>query len=151
MNASHIRNAPSSNAGLLTPEQEEKLREVARSRSETGLRVTRALMLLRLHGGRTQVEVAEWFEVAERTVRHLVRDFRERGLEALDLRPSTQHRGKLTPEQEQELLDRWHDDPPRHAREARDQVHERYGVKYTIRGMSKVLKRLRLESVRFSV
>ena len=89
MNASHTPDAPSSNAGLLTPEQEEKLREVAQSRSETNQRGRRALMLLRLHGGRTQVEVAEWFEVAERTVRNLVRDFRERGLEALDLRPST--------------------------------------------------------------
>ena len=142
MNATHTPDAPSSNAGLLTPEQEEELHEVAQSRSESNQRGRRALMLLHLHAGKTQGEVAALFFVAVRTVRYLVQDFRERGLEALDLRRSTQRRGKLTPEQECELRERWHEDPPRHAEEARDQVQERYGVKYTVRGMTKVLKRL---------
>ena len=58
MNASHTPDAPSSNAGLLTPEQEEKLHEVAQSRSETNQRGRRALMLLHMHAGKTQREVA---------------------------------------------------------------------------------------------
>ena len=146
MNSSHTntKDAASSRAGLLAPEQEEQLRKVAQSRSETGQRAMRALMLLRLHGGKTQSEVAQWFEVAERTVRYLVHDFRERGLDALDLRPSPQRRGKLTPEEERELRDHWDEDPPRHAKEAREQVLERYGKEYTVRGMAKMLRRFGL-------
>ena len=93
MNASHTKNAASPKTGLLMPEQEEKLHEVARSRSETNQRGRQALMLLHLHGGKTQKEVAEMFYVAERTVRHLVEGLRERGLESLDRRPSPQRRG----------------------------------------------------------
>ena len=145
MNASHTNGTPPSRAGLLTPEQEEKLREVAQSRSETNQRGTRALMLLRLHDGKPQREVAEWFDVAVRTVRYLVRDFRERGLDALDPRPSNQHRGKLSPEQERELREQWTVEPPRHAEEARELIRERYALDYTVRGMAKMLKRFGLQ------
>ena len=54
--------------------------------------------------GRTQVDVVEWFEVAERTVRHLVRDFLERGLDALSLRPSPLHRHGVDAQGRQRFL-----------------------------------------------
>ena len=74
MNARHDT---SNDAGLLSPKQRRQLREVARIKSEDGERRLRAMIMLRLHEGKSQREVAEWFDKTERTVRNLVRAFPE--------------------------------------------------------------------------
>ncbi|WP_406608075.1 IS630 family transposase [Candidatus Infernicultor aquiphilus] len=108
--------------------------------------------------GKTLFETADIVGVSKRTVDNYWAKYKEGGLEVLKPKKQPGARKRLTDKQEDELVDMILNKTPAGvgfpasfnwtAKIVRDYIKKAYDVKYTIRGMTKVLKRLGLSFTR---
>src|SRR5688572_11017530 len=79
-----------------TPQEQSALRVLAHKEPRAYVRL-KALAMLRVLEGRTQGEVAEFFDVSQRSVNRWLKGFHEEGVSSLFVKPGRGRRAKADP------------------------------------------------------
>lgn len=126
----------------LTPKEVEELRRIQKKEKFHRRRFIKATVLLMLHQGVSLDVICASLSLDENTVYRYAKAFREKGLEVYLVDKYVRYEGKLTQEQEQQLVAHLETNLYPDCKSVCAWVEQEFGVKFSISGMRDLLHRL---------
>ena len=127
-------------SGFLTAAEREQLKKLMRSKKAPGERVRRATILVDLDQGISTSDIKRVLGIDAKTIYNLRVRFEGERLDALNDRPRPPRTRRLSEAQLKKLDEHINANPPSKAAEIVDHVKKTFGIEYSVRGMSKLMR-----------